>query len=185
MTYILASASPRRKELLELAQLPFEVHISHAEEIIPPGLAPAQCAEHIAAIKADAAAIDLPNACIIAADTIVVVDGMILGKPKDAKDAALMLHLLSGREHTVITGVCLLNTATAQKNIFSQETAVRFYPLSDAEIEAYVRTGEPMDKAGAYGIQGKGALLVESITGDYCNVVGLPIARLMRELRDL
>jgi len=183
MTYILASASPRRKELLELAGLPFMVHVSHAEEILPPGLAPAQCAEHLASIKANAAAQNFQTACIIAADTIVVIDGAILGKPKDAADAARMLRLLSGREHTVITGVCLLNTATAQQNIFSQETAVRFYPLGDEEIEAYVRTGEPMDKAGAYGIQGKGALLVESITGDYCNVVGLPLARLMRELR--
>ena len=182
MTYVLASASPRRKELLELAQLPFTVHVPNAEEIIPPGLAPAQCAEHLAALKADAAACNLPNACIIAADTIVVVDNAILGKPKNEADAARMLRLLSGREHTVITGVCLLNTATAQKNVFSQETVVRFYPLSDAEIEAYVRTGEPIDKAGAYGIQGKGALLVESINGDYFNVVGLPVARLMREL---
>jgi len=185
MTYILASASPRRKELLELAQLPFAVHVPNAEEIIPPGLAPAQCAEHIAAIKANAVACDRPNACIIAADTIVVVDGAILGKPKDTADAARMLRLLSGREHTVITGVCLLNAAAAKKNVFSQETAVRFYPLSDEEIKAYVRTGEPMDKAGAYGIQGRGALLVESIAGDYFNVVGLPLARLMRELRDL
>ena len=185
MTYILASASPRRKELLELAQLPFAVYVPNAEEILPPGFAPAQCAEHLAEIKADAAARDLPNACIIAADTIVVVDGTILGKPKGAEDAARMLCLLSGREHTVITGVCLLNTATMHKKTFSQETAVRFYPLGDAEIEAYIRTGEPMDKAGAYGIQGRGALLVESITGDYFNVVGLPLARLMRELRSL
>ena len=185
MTYILASASPRRKELLELAQLPFEIHVPHAEEILPASLAPAQCAEHIAAIKAEAAARDLPNACIIAADTIVVVDKTILGKPKDAADAARMLRLLSGREHTVITGVCLLNATAMQKTIFSQKTAVRFYSLGDAEIEAYVRTGEPMDKAGAYGIQGKGALLVESIAGDYFNVVGLPLARLMRELRNL
>jgi len=177
---LLASASPRRKELLALAGLEFDAVPSQAEEVLPPGFSPEQCAARLAAVKAEDVARHHPNALIIAADTIVAAGGQILGKPRDEADAARMLRLLSGREHRVITGVCLRkNTA---KRIFSQVTSVRFYTLGEDEIEAYVQTGEPMDKAGAYGIQGKGALLVESIAGDYFNVVGLPIARLMREM---
>ena len=177
---ILASASPRRKELLALAGLAFEVIPSQVEEILPPGLSPTKSAEYLAAIKATDISREHPGALIIAADTIVVIDDEILGKPRGKADAARMLRLLSGREHRVITGVCLLkNTAT---RVFSQVTYVRFYPLGEDTIEAYVQTGEPMDKAGAYGIQGKGALLVEQIAGDYCNVVGLPVARLLREM---
>jgi len=177
----LASASPRRKELLRLAGLDFDVLAPQVEETLPPGFPPEQCAEYLAAIKADDVARLRPGHLVIGADTIVVIDGQILGKPNDAEDAARMLRLLSGREHRVITGVCLRTSVCART--FSQETLVRFYPLRADEIEAYIQTVEPMDKAGAYGIQGKGALLVESIAGDYFNVVGLPIARLMRELR--
>jgi septum formation protein len=137
-------------------------------------------AQRLAAEKATAAAEVYPQRYIIAADTMVVLDGHMLGKPEDAQDAARMLRLLSGREHTVITGVCL--RFGAREHRFAEETRVRFYPLRTETIDRYIATGEPMDKAGAYGVQGCGALLVESVAGDYCNVVGLPIARLIREL---
>jgi len=182
MRYILASASPRRRELLALAGLPFEVRVPHVEEILDPAWGAAQAARNLSMQKAATVAGEFSQSCIIAADTVVEIDGEILGKPRDIGDAAHMLRLLSGREHRVVTGVCI-RLGQAER-VFSQETLVRFYPLRDCEIRDYVETGEPMDKAGAYGIQGRGVLLVESITGDYCNVVGLPIARLMRELRD-
>jgi septum formation protein len=181
MRYILASASPRRRELLALAGLDFIVRAPDTEEILGPGWDAAEAARSLAAQKAGAVAARYPGDCVIAADTVVETGGALLGKPRDEADAARMLRLLSGREHRVVTGVCLRLGAAAR--VFSQETRVRFYPLNDAEIAAYIRTGEPMDKAGAYGIQGRGALLVESIAGDYCNVVGLPLARLARELR--
>jgi len=182
MTTILASASPRRRELFVLAGIPFEICVPHTEERIDPVWTAAEAARALACQKAAKAAESFPTACIVAADTVVEIDGVLLGKPFDAADAARMLRLLSGREHRVVTGVCLRRGQAAR--VFSQETLVRFYPLSGGEIEAYVRTGEPMDKAGAYGIQGRGALLVEGITGDYFNVVGLPVAMLVRELRD-
>jgi len=182
MTTILASASPRRRELLSLAGIAFEVHAPDVDERIDPAWTAAQAARALAELKAAAVAESFPRTCVVAADTVVEIDGVLLGKPADAADAVRMLRLLSGREHRVVTGVCLrLGEA---RRVFSQETLVRFYPLGEDEIEAYVRTGEPMDKAGAYGIQGRGALLVEGITGDYFNVVGLPVARLVRELRD-
>ena len=183
MNYILASASPRRRELLALAGFCFDVRVSDVEEIVLPGQSADSNARNLAIQKAEAVAADYPNNCVIAADTIVVLDDVILGKPADEADAARMLRLLSGREHRVITGVCIAYKGT--RRVFSQETLVRFYPLRDDEIRAYVKTGEPMDKAGAYGIQGKGALLAEGIAGDYFNVVGLPIARLARELHSL
>jgi septum formation protein len=183
MRYVLASASPRRRELLALAGLSFDVCAPQADETLDPAWDAAQAARSLSARKADAIAGDFPGDCIVAADTVVEIDGVILGKPRGAADAARMLRLLSGREHRVVTGVCLRFGRT--ERVFSQETRVRFYPLRDDEIEAYIATGEPMDKAGAYGIQGRGALLVESIAGDYCNVVGLPIARLVRELDEV
>ncbi|MCL2301443.1 MAG: Maf family protein [Firmicutes bacterium] len=181
MIYVLASASPRRRELLALLGIPFEVHAPNVEERLDPAWTAAQAARALARQKAAAAARDFPGDCVIAADTIVEIDGILLGKPTDAAGAARMLRLLSGREHRVITGVCLRRGE--DERVFSQESLVRFYGLSDEEIGAYVRTGEPMDKAGAYGIQGRGALLAEGITGDYFNVVGLPAARLARELK--
>jgi len=180
MNYILASASPRRRELLALAGISFEIHVPDVEERIPAGQGAAEAACSLARQKAEAIAVDAPEVCVIAADTVVVLDDIILGKPADEADAARMLRLLSGREHRVITGVCL--ALNGRRRVFFQETRVRFYPLHDDEIAAYVATGEPMDKAGAYGIQGRGALLVEGIAEDYFNVVGLPIARLVREL---
>jgi len=180
MHYILASASPRRRELLTLAGFAFGIRVPDIDEAVSPEWSPGEAARELARQKAEAVAAQCPEHCIIAADTIVVLDKLILGKPKDTQDAVRMLRLLSGREHRVITGVCLMQNS--RQRVFSQETSVRFYPLRDDEIERYVATGEPMDKAGAYGIQGRGALLVESIAGDYFNVVGLPVARLVREL---
>jgi len=180
MKYILASASPRRRELLAQAGFCFDVHMSHVDEHICPSWSPSQAVRELARQKAIAVAAQHPECCIIAADTIVVIDGQILEKPKDEADATRMLKLLSGREHTVITGVCLMQGE--QQHVFAQKTQVQFYPLGDDVIARYVATGEPMDKAGAYGIQGRGALLVEGIVGDYFNVVGLPVARVVREL---
>ena len=182
MQYLLASASPRRKELLALAGLCFDIRVPRVEEIIDPAWDAIEATHNLSVQKAAAVAAQFPQACVIAADTVVEIDGEILGKPRDAADAARMLRLLSGREHRVVTGVCL--ALGEARRVFSQETLVRFFALRDCEIGDYIETGEPMDKAGAYGIQGRGALLVEGITGDYGNVVGLPIARLMRELRD-
>ena len=181
MAIILASASPRRRELINLAGIPFEVCVPNVDERLDPAWTAARAARNLARQKAGAVAENFPGDCIIAADTVVEVAGRLLGKPIDAADAARMLRMLSGREHRVVTGVCLRRGQA--ERAFTQETLVRFYPLSEEEIEAYVRSGEPMDKAGAYGIQGKGALLVEGITGDYFNVVGLPVAMLARELR--
>jgi septum formation protein len=177
---ILASASPRRKELLTTAGVEFEVLVSEADETIPEGTAPRDAAMMTAEKKSLAVA-ENRDGIVIGADTIVVIDDKILGKPKDEADAADMLRLLSGREHEVITGVCITDGEKTEK--FAQVSKVRFYDLTDDEITAYVATKEPMDKAGAYGIQGKGCVLVESIEGDYFNIVGLPVAATVRALR--
>ena len=177
---ILASASPRRKELLTTAGVDFEVLVSEADETIPEGTAPRDAAMMTAEKKALAVA-ENRDGIVIGADTIVVIDGKILGKPKDEADAFGMLCLLSGREHEVITGVCITDGEKTEK--FAQVSKVRFYDLTDDEITAYVATKEPMDKAGAYGIQGRGCVLVESIEGDYFNIVGLPVAATVRALR--
>ena len=157
-----------------------EADVPDIEEIIDPAWRPDEAARNLAKQKAEVVSGKYPADCVIAADTIVAAEGQILGKPADEEDAARMLRILSGREHKVITGVCL--TLNGESRVFSQGTRVKFYPLRDEEIWAYIKTGEPMDKAGAYGIQGRGGLLVEGIAGDYFNVVGLPIARLVREL---
>ena len=177
---ILASASPRRKELLTTAGVEFEVLVSEADETIPEGTALKDAAMMTAEKKALAVA-ENRDGIVIGADTIVVIDDKILGKPKDEADAFGMLRLLSGREHEVITGVCITDGEKTEK--FAQVSKVRFYDLTDDEITAYVATKEPMDKAGAYGIQGKGCVLVESIEGDYFNIVGLPVAATVRALR--
>ncbi len=180
---ILASASPRRKELLETAGAEFVILVADVDESIPDGTLPEDAAKMTAQKKALAVAQSNKNAIVIGADTIVVSGNRILGKPKDKADACAMLGMLSGVEHRVITGVCL---ACGDKKItFAQTSKVKFYELTDAEIKAYVETGEPMDKAGAYGIQGKGCVLVEKIEGDYFNIVGLPVARVMREIGKL
>lgn len=182
MKLILASGSPRRRELLEKLGTPFEVIVSNCDETLPEGI-PAECAAEMLAVrKAAAVAKSHPDAVVIGADTTVILDGEILGKPADESDCKRMLHLLSGRQHQVITGVAVFWEGHSAS--FSDETTVQFYPLSDAEINAYAASPEPYDKAGAYGIQGQGALLVAGIHGDYYNVMGLPVARLARQLRD-
>ncbi len=180
---ILASASPRRRELLSLAEIKFDLCIKNVDETIPAGMSPAQAAEHTAMKKAMAVSLINDEAIVLGADTIVVLDGEILGKPKDKDDAYAMLRKLSGKEHEVITGVCL--AVGKQKTVFHSVSKVKFYELSETEIRHYVLTGEPMDKAGAYGIQGRGCTLVEKIEGDYFNIVGLPVARVAREIKKL
>jgi len=177
---ILASGSPRRQELLKTAGVEFKVCVAKGEEILDPSLQPADAAVEIARQKAREVAGKHPEDIIVAADTIVVLDNLILGKPKDKADAAAMLRLLSGREHIVYTGVCIIKNG--EENCFTEATKVEFYPLEQDEITAYVESGEPMDKAGAYGIQGLGCVLVKSIEGDYFNVMGLPVAKVVRAI---
>lgn len=180
---ILASASPRRKELLSLAGYEFEVCVKSVDESVPDGTEPEKAVEITARKKALAVAGDYPNAAVIGADTVVVCDGKILGKPADTNHAKEMLSMLSGREHLVMTGVCIVHDGEIET--YHAVSRVHFYELSDEDIEAYVATGEPMDKAGAYGIQGKGCVLVEKIEGDYFNIVGLPIASLNARLKKI
>ena len=179
---ILASASPRRKELLSTAGLEFTVKVADVEEIIPENATPYEVVKSLALQKAQAVAKDNPDSVVIGSDTVVALDGVILGKPKDEEDAVRMLTALSGRSHTVYTGVALIHGEIIRN--FCEATEVKFYPLTEEEICSYVATKEPMDKAGAYGIQGKGCVLVEKIIGDYFNVVGLPVSKVCRELRD-
>ncbi len=180
---ILASSSPRRKELLKTAGVEFEVHVKDVDESIPEGTPPAEAAKMTAAKKAAVIASEYKNDIVIGADTIVVANGRILGKPKDEADAAEMLRMLSGIEHEVITGVCI--KCDESSHFFAQTSKVKFYDLTDEEIRAYVASGEPMDKAGSYGIQGLGCTLVERIEGDYFNIVGLPVAEVCRKIKTL
>lgn len=186
MEIILASASPRRRELMKILGTTFKVCESRAEEIIEDDMPPYFTAEKLSLIKASdvAKAYADRDAYVIGADTIVIKDNKILGKPKDENDAISMLKALSGDCHSVITGVTVISTKTAKSESFYEETKVYFKDLTDEEIEAYVKTGEPMDKAGAYGIQQKGALFVKKIEGDYFNVVGLPMCKLAAVLKD-
>lgn len=180
MKIILASSSPRRKELLTTAGVEFEIHVKEVDESVPEGTPPAEAAKMTAAKKAAAVANDFKNCVVIGADTIVVANGKILGKPKDKNDAVSMLKMLSGVEHEVITGVCIIKDQKTET--FAQISKVKFYDLTDEEIHTYVETLEPMDKAGAYGIQGLGCRLVERIEGDYFNIVGLPVAEVCRRI---
>ena len=184
MNIILASQSPRRRELLERVGLQeFQVVSPDVDERVGPGLSPARMVEELSLRKARAAAGKAgPEDVVIAADTVVALDGKALGKPRDREDAFAMLSALSGREHRVYTGVSVLRGGRAATE--HEETAVAFRALAPGEIWGYIATGEPMDKAGAYGIQGIGALLVSGIRGDYCNVMGLPVFRLGRMLRE-
>jgi septum formation protein len=173
---ILASSSPRRRELLTQAGFTFEVHPAHIPEDPLPNEDPIAYVVRLAREKAETvfAALNDPAALVLGADTTVTLDNHILGKPTDAADAARMLRLLSGRTHRVITGVAL---ASAQRTeVAAEVTGVRFLTLSDEEIAAYISTGEPMDKAGAYGIQGRAARWIPRVEGCYFNVVGLPLA---------
>ena len=178
---ILASASPRRAELLRNAGIAFEVDPANIHEEPLAGEKPIDYAKRLARDKARVAAVRHPGDVVLAADTVVVVDDHLLEKPADASAAFRMLRLLSGRTHQVITGVCLL--ATGFECTEAEATQVTFVPMSDEEIENYVASGEPMDKAGAYGIQGIASRWVERVEGDYFNVVGLPVARVYRMLK--
>lgn len=182
MKIILASASPRRKELLTLAGFEYEVVVSQCEEVLPDGITPDKAVEELARQKAEDVFLRNSDAMIIAADTVVSLGNTILGKPKDENDAFSMLSSLSGRKHTVFTGVCI--KTKDKTDIFHVATDVEFYELSEKEIKDYIATKEPMDKAGAYGIQGKGFVLVKGIHGDYFNVVGLPLAETVRHVNN-
>lgn len=179
---ILASASPRRYELLSLTLLPFETYPSTLEEKMDLSLTPSQLVESLAEQKAADIFTQKPDCVVLGADTIVSYQNNRLGKPKDRIEAAEMLRMLSGQTHEVYTGVCLIDQT--KKVIFSVKTSVTFYTLDENTIDWYLNTGEPFDKAGSYGIQGSGSLLVEKIDGDYFNVVGLPISKVVRSLKD-
>ena len=184
--YVLASASPRRRELMNIISEDFEVVVPDADESMidrsaPPGI----YVQELALLKAATAAkkvLKNKRAILIAADTIVVHDGAILGKPRGRSDAEEMLKSLSGRTHEVYTGYCIMRIKDARTTCGSVRTEVKFRELTDDTIKAYVKTGEPMDKAGSYGIQAVGALLVESINGDYFNVVGFPVSEIADKL---
>jgi len=171
---ILASASPRRKELLEQIGVQFSVHAMDIDESVLEDETPSAYVERLAREKASAAQVQFPDAVVLAADTTVTLGDQILGKPQSREDAVAMLNALSGQTHRVMTGVAL----SSAEGVFSRcvTTEVTFKPLPEELIERYVDTGEPMDKAGAYGIQGKAAVLVNDIRGSYSNVVGLPLA---------
>ena len=160
----------------------FRIIPAKSEEVLPEKISPEDAVVLLSEQKAEEIYRENRGEIIVAADTVVAIDGRILGKPADEKDAFAMLKTLSGRAHEVFTGVCVI-FANGRKERFFEETKVEFYELSDGEIAEYIKSGEPMDKAGAYGIQGKGALLVKRIDGDYFNVVGLPVARLLRVLK--
>lgn len=197
---ILASASPRRKELLEQIGLSFEICPAKGEEIITKTL-PEEVVQELSQQKAREVAAMLrqyaadhedlmtpQDILVIGADTVVAAEGKILGKPKDEEDAFRMLSMLSGKTHAVYTGVTFIfldKNGRAGEHTFFEKTEVTMYPISEAEIRRYIATGDPMDKAGSYGIQGKCAIFIEKINGDYNNVVGLPIARIYQELQKL
>ena len=178
---ILASASPRRRELMGRITEDFAVVVSDVEEVRDPAWSVQELPRYLAAQKAEAVSKSRPDALVIGADTIVALDGTVLGKPRDDEDAFLMLKNLSGKTHKVLTGVAFYRGGK-ELSSFVQTTEVDFYPLSDRQIRRYLVTGEHRDKAGAYGIQGFGGLFVEGIRGDYFNVVGFPLAKVAKEL---
>lgn len=173
MKLVLASKSPRRSEILKNAGFDFTVRVADADETVPDGTNPEDAVTIIATRKAMAVE-RAENETVIGADTVVVLDGKILGKPKDREDAFNMIKSLSGRVHSVFTGVCIITDGKSLT--FAEKTSVEFLHLSDEEINAYINTDEPYDKAGAYGIQGLASKFVKGINGDYFNVVGLPIS---------
>ncbi|MBI1740724.1 MAG: septum formation inhibitor Maf [Acidobacteriales bacterium] len=179
---VLASASPRRQELLRNAGIPFEVQPAHIPEDPLPGEGAKECAERLAREKALAIARHRSQDVVLGADTVVVIGSEILGKPADSADAARMLRMLAGREHQVITGVCLV--VGGQWSVGSETTTVVMSEITEKEIADYIATGEPMDKAGAYAIQGIASRWIPRIEGDYSNVVGLPVALVCRMLRE-
>jgi len=181
MELILASQSPRRKELLTLMGLTFQTIASDVVETAPPHLTPGALTEHLARQKAEAVARMHPHACVIGSDTVVYIDDTPLNKPKSEQEAFEMLSRLQGREHEVYTGVCVI--CSGQTDTAHERTRVVFAPMTEAEIRWYIQTGEPMDKAGAYGIQGHGGMFVKGIEGNYFNVMGLPLPLTYRMLK--
>lgn len=181
---ILASQSPRRKEILEKTKLPFVIVVSEYEEDMTEDLPPNVLAEKLSRGKAEKVAKKHPNAVVIAADTFVLFENTLLGKPKSEDEAADMLRRISGKRLTVITGVTLLEHETQKEVSFSEETQLEMKELSDSEIQNYIATGEPMDKAGAFGMQELGASFVKRVEGDFFSAVGLPLYRLVQELKD-
>ena len=182
MQLILASASPRRKELLGLFHVPFIIRAADIDETMDPAKSPYEEVAGVSRLKALAVERE-PADVVIAADTIVVCEGRVLGKPGSAQEAVEMLQLLSGRDHQVMTGCTVVRGLRAQT--FTEVTDLHFRSLSRKEIENYVATGEPMDKAGSYGIQGGAALFCERMSGDYYNVMGLPVCRLGQVLKEV
>ena len=189
MMIVLASASPRRQKLLKEAGIDFVVQPSNIPEVRRESEPPCDFAERMAREKAQAVWAGLKKDfmgcaahCVLGADTVVVVDELGLGKPEDGKDAARMLHLLSGRKHEVITAVCLVGKSFEE--VRHESTLVEFSALSDSDVREYVSSGEPMDKAGAYAIQGVASKWISKIEGDYSNVVGLPVELVLRMLRE-
>lgn len=183
---VLASASPRRRQLLEQLGLRFRVRESAVDEspLLAEAGDPGRLTRALALAKAEMVACREADALVLAADTVVVVDGEILGKPRDAAEAVAMLTRLQGRTHRVVTGVVLADGADGRREAVAEETLVTMRPLTRPEIEAYVASGEPMDKAGAYAIQGLGATLVTGVEGCFYNVVGLPLARVASMLKE-
>jgi septum formation protein len=190
---VLASASPRRQELLRNAGIPFMVCPANIHEVPLAGEAPRACAERLAREKAHAVLRQQPGKLVLGADTIVIIEGVVLGKPRDEADATRMLRLLSGRTHQVITGVCLAGLQLRTENqklktgfedTRSESTLVSMTTLSDEDIVSYIASGEPMDKAGAYAIQGMASRWIPRIDGDYFNVVGLPVALVHEMLQE-
>ena len=183
MQYILASQSPRRKILLKTINPPSDIIVSNADETIDSDIDPVTAVKILAKRKCEPIAKQHPVAVVISADTIVVIDNIILGKPKNEADAEHMLKMLSGKTHQVITGVCIMHNNT--EHIFADKTYVTFKNLSDLEIKNYISTGEPMDKAGSYGLQGNGSKFVVNINGDQSNVIGLPVLNLKNTLCEM
>jgi len=178
---VLASASPRRKELISFISSDVKIFPADVDESFSDDIPAESVPEILAVRKAKAVSEKFPEDTVIGSDTSVIVEGVILGKPSDREDAKRMLRLLSGKTHKVITGCAVFKKGRSVS--FSETTEVTFYPLTDKEIDDYVNTNEPMDKAGAYGIQGYGSLLIKGINGDYFNVVGLPVAKLNKVLK--
>lgn len=181
---ILASSSPRRRDLLSSLGLEFEIVPAEIKEIPSPHEAAEAFTVRVAEKKALVVGKQYPNAWVVGADTVVVIEGEILGKPRDNADAKRMLQRLANREHVVITGYCLVKAAEGKRLGGTEQTRVKIDALGEREIDWYINTGEPLDKAGAYAIQGKGAFMVEWIEGSYTNVVGLPLCQLIRLFND-
>ncbi|MGC5326614.1 Maf family protein [Brevibacillus sp. SYSU BS000544] len=174
-TLVLASSSPRRKELLTTLGIPFSIAVSDVDETTPLQFSPTEIVETLALRKAAKIAGEMKEGLILGSDTIVVLDDQVLGKPQDEVDAFRMLSMLQGREHTVYSGVAIIDAQTNQQKVASSSTKVMIRSLTSEEINAYIKTKEPMDKAGSYAIQGIGSTIVEGIEGDYFTVVGLPL----------